>query len=176
VCNEKGEFIEKMKKSRFIWILKDEKDRVSTDRLSRFIPRKKEITVPRVISMEPFYKDTSLTHGDFVIFKHSLNTYLAVVGQIINFHKETDTNGEPIKTKKGRKFSFSFCILNDKNKNVHLTLSPCYSIQNTGGLIMYQNSVYSVKRYVNSVNPNILNFHNMSIGRNNARKLSELIK
>jgi hypothetical protein len=168
VCDDQGEVIEKMKKTRFLWILHDEKHRLSSDRLIRFREGKKEMTVPRVISKEPFYVDTALTHGDFVIFNHSLRSYLAIVGQIINFSYDA-------KTKKARKYSYSYCIIN-VNKKVKITLSPCYSVQNTGKLIPYDKVVFEIDQYKSSVKSNVINFNNLCIDPYNVEKLENILK
>lgn len=156
-----------MKKSRFLWILIDERQRLSNDRLLRFKHGRKEITVPRVISADPFYKDDVLIYGDFTVFKHASQSYMCIIGQIVNFCNDATL-------KKDKRFPYSYCILNI-NKSVMLTLSPCFSVQNTGRLTPYKNVEYSVKKYVCTVNSNVINFETNGIGRHNARKLKSIL-
>jgi hypothetical protein len=157
-----------MKKSRFIWILRDEKQRISTDRQFRFREGRKEITVPRIVSDEAFYKDNALLHGDFMVLKHHLNSYIAIIGQIVNFNFVATT-------KKARKFPYSFCVVNI-NRNVEITMSPCYSVQISGDLVALNNVTCSIKSYICSLKSKTLNLSNMSIKDEDVTKLKSFLE
>lgn len=129
-----------MKKSTFLWIMCEEKLRVSTDRLYRFHRGRKETVVERIISNETFYKDSCLSFGDYVVFKTPVTKNLCVVGQVMNF----EFNGV---SKKTRKFPFTFCII-EINKNVWIRLSPCLTVTDRGCLEESGHKCFHVKDYI----------------------------
>jgi hypothetical protein len=69
----------------------------------------------------------------------------------------------------------SYCIIN-VNKKVKITLSPCYSVQNTGKLIPYDKVVYEIDQYKSSVKSNVINFNNLCIDPYNVEKLENILK
>lgn len=156
-----------MKKSRFLWIMSEEKLRVSTDRLYRFQRGRKETIVERIISNDIFYKDSCLSFGDYVVFKLPSSDDLCAVGQIMHF----EFNGT---TKKSRKFPYTFCIF-EINKNVWTRLSPCYKVNARGSLVESELKCFHVKNYIFTSKIDNFDFKNLVISRPVLRKLREKI-
>jgi hypothetical protein len=157
-CDKNGENEKSIKKSTYLWMLREEKHRVSCDRLYRFKRGKKEIVVDRVISDEHFYKDSALIYGDYAIFKIAATSDLCVLGQVVNFEK----NG---KSKKERKFSFTYCIL-EINQNVTVRLSPCYKISVKGKISLYEKPFFTVPEYVASTKIEYFDLNSSNVHRN----------
>lgn len=155
-----------MKKTRFLWILIDEKHRISPDRLFRFQKGKREMTIQRVVSNATFFVDNALIHGDYVCFKQGIAKYLGILGQIINFQFD-----ESLKSK--RAFPYSYCIL-DLNKKVKIFLSPCYFVTHSGQLEPLTYTTFHVNRYVCSINIQKLDIPCRLISSNDLRSLKRL--
>ncbi len=152
-----------MKKTTFLWILREEKNRVSSDRLLRFRKGRKEIVVERISSVDFFFKDKALILGDFVLFRTKAKAKLCVLGQIINFSFQGKTKAE-------RRFPFSHCIL-EKNKNVVVTLSPCFLVSKNGKFENCYDVIYDVSEYIASTKKDHANFEKFCFEKNILQKL-----
>jgi hypothetical protein len=172
LCNDKGEKIEEIKKSAFLWIMTEESQRVSTDRLYRFRNKRQEIAVQRVSSSEDFFVDTALTFGDYVVMKLDDKSILCIVGQIVEFEKNVEKT-----SKRARNFPFSYCILS-VNKEIIVKLAPCFAISRRGGVkTCYEKTChFDVKSYVRSVKKSAFQFDDVNIDRQVLNRLKIALK
>lgn len=174
-CDEKGENHKPIRKSTFLWLLQEEKERVSTDRLERFRSGKTEVLVERVVSTNHFFVDSAITFGDFALFRKKSNEsnkkFTFYIGQVINFEKEG-------KNKRERKFPFSYCIL-ENNKKLIVKLAPCYEIVKSTRLAgrLKESSVqfFAVSDYVSSSKMGYFDIENLVIERDIMRSMKDLM-
>jgi len=158
-----------MKKTKFLWLLTDEKFRVSTDRSLRFRSGRKEVNIARVITEDFFYKNTALVHGEIVCVKSSLKANVCIIGQIINFKYSDETS------KRDKKFPFSYAIL-EINKSISMRLSPCAYITKRGKLNICNIKYIHISNYMLSVKQNCIELSGASISQRMLTLLKEKIK
>lgn len=151
MCDENGNFIKEMKKSHFLWLLEDEKHKVSTDRMQRFKEGRKEQQVEKVKSNEKFFKDKVLDIGDFICMKDLSGKNLCIIGKIINFRYTEKTQ------KNEKRFPHKNLIV-EGNKIVGIKLIPSYVITKTRKIMMFSCEYIKLSHYVCSVNKNVIDF------------------
>jgi len=107
-----------MKKTRFLWMLGNEKERISSDRLLRFRQGRKELSVRRVTTDDIFFRDTALIPGDNICAKFKERDSMCIYGKVVKFQYSTGSS------KKDKRFSYNHLII-DINKDTIIRLSPC---------------------------------------------------
>lgn len=151
VCDSDGNFIKEMKKSHFLWILEDEKHKVSTDRMQRFRQGRKKIQVEKIKSDDKFFEDTVLDIGDLICMIDRTGHNLCIVGRIINFRYTEKSK------KKEKRYPFKNLIL-DLNKNVAIRMFPCHVINKNRKIITFSADYIDISQYVCSVRKNVIDF------------------
>lgn len=167
MCDKNGVFKEHMKKTTFLWIVNEEKNRVSPDRLLRFMRGKQEIKIDRVVTHDAVYKDLCLTFGDITAFRVTHSNDLCVIGQVINFENEGNTKSQ-------RNFPYSFCIF-EINKNAWIKLSPCFMISKRGALTESNHKSFHVSSYIASLKSDSFNFKSTIVSRLILRELKKFL-
>lgn len=150
IVSENGEIVDNIKKSKLLWLLQDEKAKVSSDRSIRFRTGKKDMIVERIQSDSAFYVDKVLQPGDYICIKYNSKDYICVVGQIIKF-KNLEGN-----TKLEKRYPYKNYIIG-VNKNVSVRFLPSYFIDKRGRLISCDLKYFKISNYLFSVKPEVLN-------------------
>lgn len=166
ICDDQGNNIQEIPKSRLLWLLQDEKNRVSSDRLMRFRQGRREITVERIITDNIFYRDNALMPGDIVCLKSESKNDLCIIGKIASFKCSTGSS------KGEKKFPFSFYIIG-LNKDVLLGLSPCVIVDKKKKLKQTGFMYFDDTSYLFSVKSNFLNLSEKTISARNFSVLKQ---
>lgn len=168
ICDEFGIPIEDMKKTRFLWILGNEKERISTDRLQRFKQGKKELTPERVITDDVFYRDTALILGDLICVKVNDKKSMCIVGKVMKFQYSCSTS------KKEKHFTFKYLIIGI-NKDIEIRVSPSFIIDNKRNIKSCPFKFVNVNQYVCSVKNGAIDFSKKNVNPHAFQVLKEKV-
>lgn len=157
ICDESGTPIEEIKKSRFLWILGNEKERISIDRMQRFKQgRKKELTVERITTDKWFYRDTAIIAGDWICTKFNVEDSICIIGKIVKFQYSESS------TKKEKRFTYKYLIVG-LNKDIEVRVSPCYIIDKKRKIKSCPLKFVNVNQYACSVKKNAIDFSKKNV-------------
>jgi len=145
-----------MKKSRFLWMLDNEKDRISNDRMLRFRQARKELTVDRLITDDPFYRDTALIPGDIICVKFKDKDSMCIVGKAVKFQYPNSSK------KKDKRFPYKYLIL-ETNTDIAIRVSPCFVIDKKRRIKACPLKFINVNNYVCSVKPGAIDFSKQNV-------------
>lgn len=115
VTTENGE--SRIRKSR-LWLLQNDRIKISTDIAQRFIP-KKSITIKAEHRDNSIWKDEEISRGDCIIITQNKNLLL---GCALNFQKANET----MKSKK----LYPYDVAKVEQNNLQVILDPIYIILN----------------------------------------------
>ncbi|KAG5672701.1 hypothetical protein PVAND_002810 [Polypedilum vanderplanki] len=124
LVNEDTEELENFKVSKFLYIIQEDIQKISADRLARFLTTEKNEILPEPMPDVPLRKRQSISLGNFILVSRK-NDQTAFCGRIIKF---INSKGISKATKK-YKFSSVFFAM---NPGIDFFLFPCFSIL-TGG-------------------------------------------
>jgi hypothetical protein len=127
VCNKDGEIIDQLRKSTFIWTVKDEAERVSSDRLRRFVSNKRRKDFNVIIDPVNIFKSNGMMKGNFVVFKFENNQFLC--GQVLKFvYSERSAQ-------KNKSYTYNELIF-ATNLEVDILLSSCFRFSSDKNILI----------------------------------------
>ena len=141
----KIDFIENFRKSKILWAIQEEVDRVSSDRTMRFHSKKKhtEYQVKWDDDGSKIFKPNGINRGNVVAMKNDKNEIF--VGQVLKFQYK-QSGSKPLTTIQKR-YSYHSLIF-DVNKIVEIQLAPIFQMN------YYNESLIEIHSmaYIDSVN------------------------
>lgn len=158
ICGEDGLFINEINKSKVLWTMQDERERVSTDRLLRFQTRKKrntgnyEVTV--VQAGQYISTFNGLERGQLIVMKLDASSFL--LGFVIKFRYKGK------KRKIERRYTHDTLVF-DLNNNTETQLMPCFKFSSTQNCLkeMYFSKFIEVSKYVCHLSKDSVDFPNL---------------
>jgi len=166
LVTEKGDVIDEVKKTFLLWLLQDQKSKVSNDRMIRFRTGKREVVIERVESESSFFVDKAIVPGDFICLSINVKGSICVVGQVLKFKYSEGTS------KSDRRYPFNNFIV-DLNKNVIVRLSPSYFVDKKGIFKTCSVEYFDMANYVCSIRKSSLDFGKKSLASRHLYILKE---
>jgi hypothetical protein len=116
---------ENFKVSKLLYVIQEDVERISNDRLERFISTSKGEMIPESMGDSVIKKRLSISLGDFVFVANSRGNLFC--GRVIKFQYTTG------KTKAAKKYKYKSVFFN-LNHNVKFFLQPCFTLDPSGQL------------------------------------------
>jgi hypothetical protein len=154
--------------SRFFWLIQEDIERVSNDRLIRFHSNaRQEEWKPTPLGNLKLVERDSISIGEIVMAKCSTFSQ-TLLGVVLKFAKAspentTEETTEP-STKAAKKFYFN-TLRFQVNKNVEFFLHPCYFLNEDNSLTLNEgfSTLLDKNSYICTVNKNLVDFHNLKV-------------
>lgn len=140
--------ITKMTKRKFVWMLQNEKNRVSSDVNHRFIARQSIRFTPLMNDDNVFWKHNIITKGHYILVKNNTDV---IYGLVINFKKSNQT------TKSGKRYIKDYVDRTSKNvSDIEMLLEPAFYVQNGKKVpVMMQNFYVKITNYLSHASQDV---------------------
>lgn len=148
-----------MKVSKLLYVLQNDVEKVSTDRLERFIAKRFEEFSPTPLEENiSFIVRNYVTIGDYIAFKEATGVHF---GQVLKFRKFVPNQQRPSAREKNFKFwTFHF----DMNANVEYLLYPNFKVSENGSFDETNLTTwFRLNDYIGTINAAHINFQKQTL-------------